>query len=174
MPAEKGNKYAAGNKGGGRETTYKTEYEKIAYNMCLLGATDKELANCFEVTEQTINTWKNKHEEFALALKSGKVEADSVVASKLYHRAIGYEHIETITASYQGQITDKLDVIKHYAPDPTAAIFWLKNRQPDKWRDKQELDLGNKDGKPFEVRNMTDAEIEKMLAECGYSKNKTE
>jgi hypothetical protein len=92
------------------------------------------------------------------------------VSQKLYHRAIGYEHIETITAAYQGQITDKLDVIKHYAPDPTAAIFWLKNRQPDKWRDKQELDLGNKDGKPFEVRNMSDAEIDKMLAECGYIK----
>jgi transposase-like protein len=175
MPAEKGNKYATGNKGGGRETAYKNEYTKTAYSMCLLGATDKELANCFEVSEQTINVWKNKHEEFNLALKQGKIEADSIVAQKLYHRAIGYEHPEIITASYQGQITDTMTVTKHYAPDPTAAIFWLKNRQPDKWRDKQELDLGNKDGKPFEISNMTDAEIEKKLAELGYSKQgKTE
>ena len=36
--------------------------------------------------------------------------------------------------------TDEKEVDKHYAPDATAAIFWLKNRQPDKWRDKQEVE----------------------------------
>lgn len=162
---------------GGRPSSYKKEYTEQAYNYCLLGATDKDLAAFFDVSEQTINSWKEKQPEFLESLKRGKEIADAVVASKLYHRAIGYEHIETITASYQGQITDKLDVIKHYAPDPTAAIFWLKNRQPDKWRDKQEVDLGNKDNKPFEVRNLTDAEIEAALEQeiqkRGYVKRET-
>jgi hypothetical protein len=142
MPAKKGNKYAAGNKGGGRETVYKEEYANIAYNMCLLGATDKELANCFDVSEQTINVWKQKHEEFKLALKRGKLEADAVIASKLYHRAKGYEHPEDKIFNDNGTPL-VVPTIKHYPPDTTAAIFWLKNRQPDKWRDKSEVESKN-------------------------------
>ncbi|WP_339314621.1 hypothetical protein [Paenibacillus sp. FSL M7-0896] len=119
-----------------RPSKYKEEFAQQAYKLCLLGATDKELANFFEVDEATINRWKLSNEEFCEALKSGKFIADSNVAEKLYQRAIGYQHVETITASYQGQITDTLDVTKYYAPDPTSAIFWLKNRQPKLWRDK--------------------------------------
>ncbi len=149
---------------GGRPTKYKTEYVELAFNYSLLGATDKDLARLFDVSEDTVNEWKKNHPEFSESLKRGKDEADAKVASKLYHRAIGYEHPEIITAAYQGQITDTMTVTKHYAPDPTAAIFWLKNRQPEKWRDKQELDLGNKDGKPFEIRNMTLEEIDAEIA----------
>jgi hypothetical protein len=125
----------------GRPSKYKTEYAEQAYRLCLLGATDKDIAMFFDVQESTINYWKIHEPEFSESLKRGKIEADAAVAQKLYHRAIGYEHVETITANYQGQITDKMDVIKHYAPDPTAAIFWLKNRQPDKWRDKQDVNV---------------------------------
>ncbi|TDR34345.1 hypothetical protein DES43_115115, partial [Aquamicrobium defluvii] len=32
------------------------------------------------------------------------------------------------------------------APDPSAAMNWLKNRQPDKWRDKSEIDHKSSDG----------------------------
>lgn len=123
----------------GRPSKYKQEYDEQVYKLCLLGATDKEIGDFFNVTETTINNWKIEFPSFFESIKRGKVEADSIVASKLYHRAIGYEHPEIITATFQGMITDIKEVVKHYAPDPTAAIFWLKNRQPDKWRDKQEL-----------------------------------
>lgn len=127
----------------GRPTEYKLEYNEQVYKLCLLGATDKELADFFEVSEQTLNSWKSKFPEFLESIKKGKEIADATVAQKLYHRAIGYEHPELITATFQGQITDTMEVIKHYAPDPTAAIFWLKNRQRDKWRDKQEVESTN-------------------------------
>ncbi|KJS85074.1 MAG: terminase [Peptococcaceae bacterium BICA1-8] len=139
MPAKKGNKYAAGNKGGGRNPSYKKEYNDLAYKFCLLGATDKDLADFFEVSEQTINNWKKEHKEFYLSLKKGKIEADSVIAQKLFHRAKGYEHPDVHISNYQGEITTTA-ITKHYAPDTTAAIFWLKNRQPQYWRDKQEID----------------------------------
>ena len=126
---------------GGRPSKYKAEYAEQAYKLCLLGATDKDMADFFEVDEATINRWKEAHNEFRESLKKGKMMADATVAQKLYHRAIGYEHNEIITASFQGQITDKMEVVKHYAPDPTAAIFWLKNRQPKQWRDKQDVDM---------------------------------
>jgi transcriptional regulator with XRE-family HTH domain len=123
----------------GRPTEYKEEYNEQAYKLCLLGAIDKDLADFFDVGESTINNWKLRYPEFMESIKRGKQIADANVADKLYQRATGYEHPELITASFQGEITDEKEVIKHYAPDPVAAIFWLKNRQPDKWRDKQEI-----------------------------------
>lgn len=123
-----------------RPSKYKEEYNEQAYKLCLLGATDKDMADFFEVDEATINRWKENKEGFCESLKRGKQLADANVASKLYHRAIGYEHKETITASFQGEITDSKEVIKHYAPDTTAAIFWLKNRDKKNWRDKQDIE----------------------------------
>lgn len=140
MPAPKGNQYAKGCEDSGRPTDYRPEYIELVYKLCLLGATDKEMADIIGVTESTFNLWKGKHKEFSESLTRGKVVADAEIAKSLYHRAKGYEHKETITATYQGQITDTMDVIKHYPPDTPAATLWLKNRQPDKWRDKVEID----------------------------------
>jgi hypothetical protein len=119
---------------------YKPEYAEQAYKLCLLGATDKELADFFYVTEQTINNWKNEHEMFFESIKRGKNTADAEVAEKLFQRAKGYSCPEIITATHQGQITDTMEVTKHYPPDPVSMIFWLKNRQKDKWRDKSETE----------------------------------
>lgn len=135
----------------GRPTKYKEEYNEQVYKLCLLGATDKDLADFFEVTESTINLWKQDYLEFSESLKRGKIEADAVIASKLYHRAKGYEHKDIQFATFQGEITDQVEYVKHYPPDTTAAIFWLKNRQPTKWRDKQEIDQNISQEKPFEV-----------------------
>ena len=51
--------------------------------------------------------------------------------------------------SYEGAITDEREIVKHYPPDTAALIFWLKNRQPGRWRYKAEIDHTN-DGKAFE------------------------
>lgn len=123
----------------GRPTDYREEFNEQAEKLCKLGATDKELADFFDVAESTLNLWKQEHPEFSESLKRGKVAADAEVASKLYHRAIGYEHPDTHVSNYQGQIT-LTPLIKHYAPDPVAAIFWLKNRQRGKWRDRHDVD----------------------------------
>lgn len=123
----------------GRPTKYKKEYAEQAYKLCLLGATDKDMADFFEVTESTLNLWKKNHKEFSESLKSGKILADSVIASKLYHRAKGYDHPEDKIFNDNGSPL-VVPTTKHYPPDTTAAIFWLKNRQPRQWRDKQELE----------------------------------
>jgi hypothetical protein len=125
----------------GRPSKYKEEYTEQAYKLCLLGATDKELADFFKVDERTINRWKDDIPEFCQSLKGGKEQADALVASKLFHRAIGYEHEDTQFATFQGEITDRETYIKHYPPDTTAAIFWLKNRQSAKWRDKTDHEI---------------------------------
>jgi len=126
----------------GRPSKYKDEYAQQAYKLCLLGATDKDLASFFEVNEDTINQWKRDHPDFSESIKGGKEIADATVAQKLYHRAIGYEHPEDKIFNDNGKAM-VVPTTKHYAPDPTAAIFWLKNRQSAKWRDKQELEVSN-------------------------------
>lgn len=123
----------------GRPTAYKDEYAEQARKLCLLGHTDAELAEFFEVSEQTINAWKKAQPAFLESIKKGKASADSEVASKLFHRATGYEHPEDDIRAVDGTIVIT-PTIKRYAPDTAAAIFWLKNRQRDKWRDKQEVE----------------------------------
>ncbi|AUR87844.1 terminase small subunit, partial [Vibrio phage K165] len=124
---------------GEKNSKYKPEYDEQAYNYALLGALDKKMAEFFGVSESTFYLWKNEHPSFSEALSRGKSQADAMVAKSLYHRAIGYSHPETKIATRDGQITDTLDVEKHYAPDTAAASLWLRNRQPDLWRDKKEM-----------------------------------
>lgn len=124
---------------GGRPKLYKPEYNEQARKLCLLGSTDKDLADFFEVCEATINNWKIEHEGFLESIKRGKDLADSKVAESLYHRAMGYKTKEVKIATEHGKITDTREVDKYYPPDATSIIFWLKNRQSKKWRDKQDV-----------------------------------
>lgn len=120
----------------GRPTDYKVEYVEQAFRLCLLGATDKDMADFFDVCEDTINEWKKVHPEFSESLKRGKIKADAEVANSLYHRALGYEHPEDKIFCTNGEVTT-VETIKHYPPDTAAAFIWLKNRAG--WRDKQEV-----------------------------------
>lgn len=134
------NEKASGKHPGGRPTKYKAEYCDLAYKYCLLGAKDSDLARNFNVAESRINQWKKDHPEFQEALKAGKEVADAKVAESLYHRALGYKHEDVDIRVIEGKIV-KTPLTKHYPPDATSAIFWLKNRQPKAWRDKIEVDL---------------------------------
>lgn len=123
----------------GQPTKYKKEYNDQARKHCLLGATDLQLADLFNVSEATINNWKNEHPKFLESIKEGKEKADAVIAESLFNRARGYSHPDTHISNYQGDIT-VTPITKHYPPDATSAIFWLKNRQKDNWRDKTETE----------------------------------
>lgn len=82
--------------------------------MAGLGLTDEEIGLVLGVSSVTINAWK-KRPDFLNALKSGKAKADQKVTQSLYTKAL--------------------------TGDTTACIFWLKNRQRDRWRDKQDHEL---------------------------------
>ena len=122
----------------GRPTLYRDEFAEQALKLCRLGATDRELADFFEVSEQTINAWKDTQPEFLESLKEGKAKADAEVADKLFRRATGYSH-EAVKVFLPSGTTEPIyaPYIERYAPDTTACIFWLKNRRPDLWRDVQ-------------------------------------
>jgi len=103
------------------------------------GYTDKQLAKIFEVNPRTIDNWKKLYPTWYQSLKSGKLLADKKVEASLYQRACGYSHPDIHITNFQGKIT-KTPIIKHYAPDPTSMIFWLKNRKPDDWRDRHQME----------------------------------
>jgi hypothetical protein len=123
----------------GRPSKYRDEFAEQGRKLCLLGATDEELADFFEVHPDTITEWKNVHAEFSVSIKRGKRQADADVADRLFQRAMGYEHDDVHVSNYQGDVT-LTPVRKVYAPDTTAGIFWLKNRQSKQWREKQEVE----------------------------------
>ena len=124
----------------GQPTKLNDKVKEQVKSLALLGLSDKQIADGIGVTEQTINNWKIQDPEFFESLKDWKVQADQDVEKSLYQRARGYTCKETKTTFVDGE-WKQLDIEKHYAPDPTSMIFWLKNRKPKEYRDKQEVGL---------------------------------
>lgn len=124
---------------GGRPTKYKPEYCEQAEKLCKLGATDIEIADFLGVDVRTLYRWKGEYEEFCQSLKAGKEISDERVERSLFARANGYEHEEVDIRVVDKEIV-QTQIRKYYPPDTTAAIFWLKNRRPDMWRDKTEIE----------------------------------
>lgn len=134
----------------GRPSKFKPEYVEQAQKLAALGATDRDAAEFFSVTESTLHLWKHTHPEFSEALKVGKETADQRVEQSLYRRALGYSHDEVHITAYEGAIT-QTPIVKHYAPDTTAAIFWLKNRKPTEWRDVKAQEISGPLGSGLKV-----------------------
>lgn len=134
----------------GRPSSYRPEHAEQAYKLCLLGATDAEMADIFGVAESTLNLWKLNHPEFSEAITRGKVAADANMAERLYQRGMGYSH-EAVKIFMPAGASEPVyaPYTEHYPPDTQAASLWLRNRQSAKWRDKQEHEHTGKDGEPL-------------------------
>ena len=100
------------------------------------GLTDEQIAKNIGISRSTLNVWKDRYSDISDALKKGKDVIDRQVENALLKRALGYEYEEVKEKSEDGVITERTVTKKEVVPDTTAQIFWLKNRKPDKWRDK--------------------------------------
>jgi len=145
-----GNQSAVGHGNGGvnGKPKWHPSYIRIAREIAKHGLTDEEIAETFGVSEQTINNWKKKHPPFGLALKRAKEHPNKKVERSLFERALGYSHPDVDIRVVNGQVV-QTPITKHYPPDTTACIYWTKNRQPEKWRDKTEVVPQNPDGTPL-------------------------
>lgn len=148
-------------KADGRPTTYKQEYVAQAAKLCMLGATDDEMADFFGVHRATLYRWKLEHQDFCDAIKGGKAFADERVERSLYQKATGFDFTEEQAIKVKvGQHEEKVEVVevrKHSPSDTTAAIFWMKNRKPDEWRDKTEVQVTHT------FADLSDDELDKEL-----------
>ena len=143
----------------GRPTKYKPGYVTQVEKLCALGATDMEMADFFEVNLATFHRWKLEHADFCDAIKDAKDVADKRVVRSLYQRACGYSHPDVHISNYQGMVK-ATPIIKHYPPDATSCIFWLKNRQPEDWRDR--VEHTGKDGADL-IPPMDDYELARRI-----------
>lgn len=130
----------------GRPTEYREEFADQAYRLCLLGATDAEMAEFFDVSEVTINAWKSKHPDFLKSIRRGKMESDARLTERLYVRACGYRYTEVKVRSAYGENGEKVPVEeieteKEVPPDGPSAFRWLYNRRPQNWRERNESSL---------------------------------
>jgi hypothetical protein len=147
-------------KAPGRPPKYQAGFAAQAEKICKLGATNAELADFFEVSIRTIERWCVEHDEFSRAVKEGKEPADDRVERSLFQRAVGYSFDSEKVFQFQGEVI-RAPVREHVPPDTTAAIFWLKNRRRDQWRDRTESVTGT----PHDFSRMDDAELERFIAE---------
>jgi hypothetical protein len=137
----------------GQPTKYRSEYDKQAYKLCLLGATDKELGDFFEVDERTINNWKKEFPNFFQSIREGKELADMEVVNSLlescHDRMIPSQQafkVKNVYYNDEGKRIESeevvvVDIKQGVQANDRSIQFWLKNRQPQKWRDKQEIKM---------------------------------
>jgi len=144
----------------GRPSKFKSKFARQMAVAARLGGTDEQMAEMLGVSVDSIMRWKQKHPGFCEALKLGKDEADDRVERSLFERATGYSHPDVHISNFQGDIT-VTPITKHYAPDATSCIFWLKNRRPAEWRERSELT--GKDGTPL-VPATDPAELARRVA----------
>ena len=123
------------------------------------GLTDEQIAKNMGISRSTLNEWKNKYSDILDTLKKGKEVVDLQVENALLKRALGYKYDE-VTYEFGEEVKR---VRKEVVPDTTAQIFWLKNRRPDKWRDKQ--DIEHSGGLHNTVTELTPEERKKRIAE---------
>lgn len=100
------------------------------------GLTDEQIAHNIGITAKTLYEWKNTYGEICEALKRGKEVVDIQVENALLKRALGYEYTEERIEVSEKDGRKVIQTVKTVPPDTTAQIFWLKNRNPVKWRDK--------------------------------------
>ena len=135
------------------------------------GLTDEQIAKKLCIGKTTLYKYIDEHSELSERLKKGKEVVDYKVENALLKRALGYEYteekveveqassgaekVEVEQASSGAVISRKvIQTVKQVVPDTTAQIFWLKNRKPDKWRDKPPEKNGDDDN---ENDNLFDA-----------------
>lgn len=158
-------KPAAPRKKMGRPGAYRPEYAGQAAKLCRLGATDADLADFFGVTITTVKNWYAQHEDFLAAQKANKPEANGRVERSLYQRATGYSYDSVKIFMPAGAKEPVIVPIReHVPPDTTAMIFWLKNRDRERWRDKVDHEHGGKDGAPIQVEHSGDIGLAAVLA----------
>lgn len=112
------------------------------------GLSNEQIAHNMGITFQTLYKWQDKYSELREALKKGKEVVDREVENAMLKRALGYDYEEVVqrpvvidkeTGETEMRVVQRVN--KHVAPDVTAQIFWLKNRKPEEFRDKRDVDL---------------------------------
>lgn len=134
---------------GGRKSKYETHVQDRLFEVqCWArdGLIDEQIAKNLGVAYSTFREYIKKFPALSAALKKGKEIIDFEVENALLKRALGYQFKEVTQEKVWSEELQMHElsvtkvVTKEVHPDTTAQIFWLKNRKPKEWRDKQEIE----------------------------------
>nr|DAL55184.1 MAG TPA_asm: terminase small subunit [Caudoviricetes sp.] len=120
------------------------------------GLTIEQIAKNLGISKVTFYKYMNEHVELSEHLKKGKEVVDIEVENALLKRALGYKYEEVTKELLKNKKTGKEElrvtkvVAKEVQPDTTAQIFWLKNRRPEDWRDKKDIEHSGNIKNPYE------------------------
>ena len=139
------------------------------------GLTDEQIAHNMGIKRQTLYDWKKRFPVISDTLKRGKEVVDRQVENALLKRALGYEYDEITYEQLpikpyrndDGKVVEfELEVVKkvtkQQAPETAAAIFWLKNRRSDKWRDKQDIEHSGGVTTSVDLTGLSTEELRKL------------
>jgi hypothetical protein len=157
----------------------KLDLKKI-YRLCILGMTNEELAEHYDVKYETWSQWCNsKSKTYKPALTeviaAGREDIAARVADRLVQRALGYKHKakKFFYDSQSGEVVSQ-EYIEHYPPSEQAAMFILKNKRPQDWKEKQIIEGPN--GSAASVVNVTvltdDSKIKKLMEDKKMAETK--
>lgn len=133
------------------------------------GLTDEMIAHNIGITTTTLYDWKKKYPQFAEAIKRGKEVVDIMVENALLKSAMGYSYDEVTQIGMKDKETGEKILVpvkvvtKHVQPNSTSLIFWLKNRNPEAWRDTKVVDAAVQVKNPFE--GIDTADIKKLIGD---------
>lgn len=135
----------------GRKPKYNNEIHERIKAYARDGLTDKEICKKIGIGQTAFYAWLKQYPKLKKALKKCKEVVDDGVVDSLLKSASGFYYDEVTEIDGPKGYTKKV-TRKYVEPNPTSAIFWLKNRQPDKWRAKHDGDL-NDNGNMQELIN---------------------
>ncbi len=160
----------------GQPTKHSTKLYPRIEMAIKLGATDKEVATLLDINEDTFHEWKKKHPKFSEFVKKCKTITDSDMEQSLRKRAMGCTTKETKVIRRFDKDKDSMElyeeseVVKEHAPDTKAIERWLFNRNPDRWKNKQEVlnttldDEGKEVGVNVDYSKISDKALEELIA----------
>lgn len=131
------------------------------------GLTEEQIAHNMGIAYSTFREWKKTYPALSAALKKNKEVVDRHVENALYNKATGFTATDRVVSTKKvveyangkkvRETTEPVvvEVERYYPPDTTAEIFWLKNRKPEQWRDKQNVEV-NGEGKVMIVDSIPD------------------
>lgn len=144
------------------EGVYKPEWCEMAYVACSsMGATDKKLMKLFGISSTRFYELQHAYPEFRAAIIKGKDEYNTQVAEKSLQKKVeGYLSTEvTREINEAGDLVVTKKVKKHVAPSDTAIMYFLNNRNPERWQSRNAVDLNGK------LDTMTDEQLDKRIAQ---------
>ncbi len=149
----------------GRPTKYSKKKLKLAEELARKGNTNKEIAAKLNIAESVFYEWCKKYPEFSEVIKKAREEyAIPEVEGALFKLATGYwieekrkigiktkkkteDNAGNTEEDNEGLEKVRMEIIEKYIPpNPTAIIFFLKNRAPDRWKDRREIEAHGKIG----------------------------